>query len=95
MSTFRPKKNPPAEPEKKSARPGAEMQLLAWKAPTINRTLLVAYKPGTDPNDPTQLVTVRVRANWNFLPHMKLRVHHVEGTIYDLVGPLPRWRGRW
>ena len=69
--------------------------LLAWAVPTTNRTLLVAYKPDTDPTNPTNLVSVRVRANHNFLPGMKLRVQHVEGTYYNLVGPLPRWRGRW
>ena len=48
-----------------------------------------------DPNNPNNLVSVQVRNNRNFLPHMKLRVQHVQGTIYNLVGPLPRWRGRY
>ncbi len=81
-------KNPGPDPE-------APVLLLAWRAPSLNTQLLVAYKPGTDPNNPNNLVTVQVRANHNFLPGMKLRVQHVEGTIYNLVGPLPRWRGRY
>ena len=83
-------------PEKKPGPdPAAPEQLLAWAMPAMNRTLLVAYKPGTDPTNPNNLVSVRVRSNHNFLPHMKLRVQHVDGTVYNLVGPLPRWRGRW
>jgi len=86
----------PAGAEKKPGPdPAAPEQLLAWAMPAVNRTLLVAYKPGTDPTNPTNLVSVRVRSNHNFLPHMKLRVQHVEGTTYNLVGPLPRWRGRY
>ncbi len=85
----------PAALKKPGPDPAATETLLAWAVPALNRTLLVAYKPGTDPNNPNNLVSVRVRSNHNFLPHMKLRVRPVGGTIYDLVGPLPRWRGRW
>jgi len=85
---------PPAE-KKPGPDPKAPMVLLSWRAPSMNPTILVAYKPDTDPTNPTNLVTVQVRDNHRFIPHMKLRVQHVEGTIYNLVGPLPRWRGRW
>ena len=90
--------SPPPEPtaeKKPGPDPAAPVVLLAWSAPMVNRTLLVAYKPGDDPTNPNNLVSVRVRSNINFLRHMKVRVQHVEGTIYNLVGPLPRWRGRY
>ena len=88
---------PAAAPAKKKPGPDPTptQVLLVWTVPTMNRTLVVAYKPDTDPTNPTNLVSVRVRANFNFLPKMKLRVRNVEGTTYDLVGPLPRWRGRY
>jgi len=90
---------PPAvpEPPKKSA-PGPDPtpseQLQVWTAPVKNRTLLIAYKPGTDPTNPNNLVSVRVRSNHNYVAHMRVRVRLVQGTVYDLVGPLPRWRGK-
>lgn len=95
-----PKKTPPpsapVEPVKKPGPdPAAPTVLLAWATPGMNPHLLVAYKPGTDPSNPNNLVTVNVRSNRHFLRHMKLPAQHVEGTIYNLVGPLPRWRGRW
>ena len=86
---------PPAATEKKPADPLATVALLAWRAPEKNARLLIAYKPGTDPTNPNNLVSVNVRSNVNFRPHMKLRVTHSQGTTYDLVGPLPRWRGKW
>lgn len=94
------KKTPPptAEPDapkKPGPDPAASEELLVWSVPTLNRTLIVAYKRGTDPTNPNNLRAVRVRANYNFIQHQKLRVRLVEGTIYDLVGPLPRWRGRY
>ena len=100
------KKAPPIVPEKKAAptpppaeaapkATGAMTELLTWSAPTINRKIVVAYLPGTDPTDPTKLVTVNVRANWNFMKGMRLRANKVSDTVYDLVGPLPRWKGRW
>lgn len=90
---------PPVEPpapavKKPGPDPAEPEQLLAWAMPQTNRMLLVCYKPGTDPMNPNNLVSVTVRSNHNFIPKMKVRVRHVQGTHYDLVGPLPRWRGR-
>ena len=90
-----PRARRPACLKKNGPDPAVTETLLAWTAPQVNRTLLVAYKPGADPTNPSNLISVRVRSNHNFLPHMKLRVQHIEGTIYNLVGPLPRGRGRW
>lgn len=94
------KKNsaPPTPPvaDKKNA-PGeiATETLLAWQPASKNPHLLTAYKPGTDPTNPNNLVTVHVKANHNFMPRMKLRVRKTGENVYDLVGPLPRWKGRW
>jgi hypothetical protein len=92
------KKNsaPPAPPVKKPA-PAEQttVQLLSWQPAKKNPRLLTAYKPGTDPTNPNNLVTVNVAANHNFMPHMRLQVRQTSERIYDLVGPLPRWKGRW
>ncbi len=86
---------PTPPPVKKPGPDPAEPTLLhAWAMPVTNRTLLVAYKPGTDPTNLNNLVSVTVRSNHNFIPHMKVRAQLVSGTIYNLVGPLPRWHGR-
>jgi len=83
----------PATPEKKA---GLETELLlAWAVPKKNPKILMCYKPGEDPNNPLNLVTVNVRANHNFMLNMRLRGSKVSDKVYDLVGPLPRWKGRW
>ena len=38
---------------------------------------------------------MNVRSNFNFMKHMKLNASFVKNGVYDLVGPLPRWKGRW
>ena len=90
---------PPAPPvaPTKPAVPGEQATelLLAWQPAKKNPQLLTAYKQGTDPTNPNNLVSVRVKANWNFMPHMRLRVRKTGENTYDLVGPLPRWKGRW
>ena len=88
------KKTAPVPPEKKAAAPETEL-LLAWAVPKKNPKILICYKPDTDPSNPNNLVTVNVRANYNFLLNMRLRGSKVSDKVYDLVGPLPRWRGRW
>ena len=95
-----PQKNaaPPADAPSQKKSPGPDPKaatvILAWRSPQKNTRLLTAYLPGTDPNNPNNLVSVNVRANHNFLPGMKLTAMQVSATVYDLVGPLPRWRGR-
>jgi hypothetical protein len=86
---------PQSEPQKKTP-PGPTTELLlAWAVPKTNPRILIAYRPGTDPSNPLNLVTVNVRANHNFMLNMKVRASKVSETVFDLVGPLPRWRGRW
>jgi len=82
---------PPAGPKKA---PKLE-RLLVWAAPRKNQRILIAYKPATDPRNPNNLVTVNVKDNQNFQLNMVLHVHRVTDTVFDLVGALPRWRGKW
>src|SRR5579863_10505427 len=70
-------------------------KLIAWASPVRNPRLLVAYVPGTDPNDPLALVSVQVADNRNFLRGMELPARHVDAKLYELVGPCPPRRGRW
>ena len=85
-----------AAPAKKNAPPGpATVPLIAWMNPPVNTRLLVAYRPDTDPSNPNNLVTVNVRSNVLFMRGMRLNASFVKTGIYDLVGPLPRWRGKW
>ena len=93
-----PQKNAPptAVPAKKTP-PGeaAATKLKVWHVPVKNTRIVVAYRPGADPTDPTRLVTVNVRDNRLFMPEMTLTASKVSEAVYDLIGPLPRWRGRW
>lgn len=84
-----PKKTPPAPGE------GQALTLVAWAMPVTNTRLLVAYKPGADPTDPTKLVSVMVRSNVNFMKGMELTATPVRAGVYDLVGTCPRMKGRW
>ena len=95
-SVVQPAAQPPVvSPEKKPGPdPTPAVMLLAWQAPVKNRQLLIAYKPNTDPNNPNNLVSVHVRDNGHYLRGMKLPARLVKDKEYDLVGPLPRWRGR-
>lgn len=70
-------------------------KLIAWHSPKLNTTLLIAYKPGMDPQNPLNLVNVRVRDNRNFMRGDEITAAHVGGNSYDLVGPCPRYRGEY
>ena len=68
--------------------------LVAWSSPKNSRILL-AYPPGTDPQNRLNLVRVRVRSNENFVRGMEFQAQHVNEDLYDLVGSCPRWRGKF
>lgn len=70
-------------------------ELVVWGVPTRNARLVTAYIPGNDPNNPLHLVTVAVKENVNFLRGMRLPAARVNDSHFDLVGPCPRWRGKW
>jgi hypothetical protein len=93
------KKNGPPVPAASNTPPTGQKSstttLLAWRSPQKNTRILIAYLPETDPTNPNNLVTVNVRDNFNFMPGMKLPARFVSKGVYDLEGPLPRYRGRW
>lgn len=80
-------------------------RLVAWAMPERNERLVVCYVPGADPNNPLNLVSLRVRSNRNFLrgmavpaekgPGAGVAVKGVSEGVYELSGACPRWRGRW
>jgi hypothetical protein len=75
-------------------------KLVAWATPKRNERLLIAYLPGTDPENPLNLVTCLVRSNLNFLRGMELpgpgrEVRQLRQDAYELLGACPRYRGRW
>ena len=87
-------------PEKTAPRIEFKGKLLVWGVPGLNQRLIVAYVPGSEPENPLTLVSVFVRDNRNFLRGMELPgpgrgLHRTAEMTFNLVGPCPRWRGRW
>lgn len=82
-------------PTKKTAPPGAGPVewLIVWSASTKNRRLLLCYKMGMDPTNPTQLIALIVRDNQNFRPDMRVPAREFAEGYYEYAGRLPRWRG--
>lgn len=72
-----------------------EGRLIAWAMPLRNVKLLVCYVPGTDPNNPLNLVSCFVRSNENFLRGMNLTARQRDERMFELVGQCPRKKGRW
>lgn len=72
-----------------------EVKLKAWESP-VNRAILLAYLPGTDPRNRQNHVRVRVQSNANFVKHMEFKARLLSPPdFYELIGPCPRDRGRW
>lgn len=69
--------------------------LIAWAMPKINQRVLIAYRPGTDPLNPLNLVPVRVASNVNFMRGDQITARQVSSDVFDLVGPCPRVRGEF
>jgi hypothetical protein len=74
--------------------------LLVWATAPRNRRLVIAYREGDDPMDPTKLVSVIVRENGHFLRGMRLpgpdrQLVVAREGVFTLQGSCPRWRGRW
>lgn len=71
-------------------------ELIAWKAPERNEKLLIAYIPGTDPENPHNLVNVQVRSNRHFTRGMRVKNARQTGRIsFEVSGPMPRFRGKY
>lgn len=74
--------------------------LHVWNPRLKNKKILLAYRPGTDPNDAKNLLRVRVRNSDNFVRFvngkpMELKARHIQADLYELATPCPRWKGRW
>jgi hypothetical protein len=74
--------------------------LIVWAMPRLNTRLVIAYKRGTEPENPLNLFNVLVKSNENFLKGMELpgphgKLDEVNNNTYTLQGTCPRWRGRW
>jgi len=65
--------------------------LVVYRALPVNRRIVEAHPPGK----PGQIKVVRVQDNSNFMRGMVLEARHVAGQTFELVGGLPRWRGKW
>lgn len=91
------KKNAPTPAEKAAAAipVGAMVELEVWFAPPVNHRLLICHVPGAEGSDPTQLVSVAVRDNRNFLRKMRLNARKVSEKRFDFEGAMPRRKGVW
>ena len=61
------------------------------RALPVNTRIVEAHPFGK----PQQVKVVRVRDNRNFVRGMLLEARWVQGNTFELVGPLPRWHGKW
>lgn len=72
--------------------------LLVHNPRLVNKKLILAYAPGTDPNEPKNVLRVRVRSSENFMRFvhgkpMEIKVRHVQADLYELAGQCPRRKG--
>lgn len=77
--------------------PGLRLQteLVVYRT-VMNRQVLEAHEEGADPSDRRNLVRVRVRDSVNFVRGMRVRVRFVqEPDLFEHVGRLPRWKGKY
>jgi hypothetical protein len=76
----------------------APVTLLVYNARLVNRKMILAYAPGTDPADAKNILRVRVRSADNFMRFvhgkpMEIKARLISGDQYELVGNCPRRRG--
>ena len=74
--------------------------LLVWKSNLTNKRIVLAYKPGTDPQRAENILRVQVRSSENFVRFvngkpMELKARHLQADYYELAGACPRRKGRW
>lgn len=84
-------------PEAASALP-EPVTLLVWNPRLVNKKIVLAYAPGTDPHDAKNLLRVRVKTSENFVRFvngkpMPLKARHVQADLYELAGQCPRRKG--
>lgn len=73
--------------------------LCVWKCQLINKKLILAYPADQEPR-PENIVRVRVKTAEKFMRFvngkpMELKARLVQGDLYELATPCPRWKGRW
>lgn len=67
-----------------------------WWPQLNNRTIMEAYRRGTDPHDRRNIVRVRVQDSANFVPHMEIPARLLQSPdLYECTRPAPRSKGRW
>lgn len=72
--------------------------LLVWNCRLVNKKIVLAYLPDTDPRDAKNLLRVRVKSSENFTRFvngqpMPLKARHVQADLYELAGQCPRRKG--
>lgn len=74
--------------------------LVVYNCRLRNEKMILAYAPGTDPNEPKNVLRVRVRSSANFMRFvhgkpMEIKARLIEGysDYYELVGQCPRRKG--
>lgn len=72
--------------------------LLVYNARLVNKKLILAYAPGTDPGVPKNILRVRVRSSENFMRFvhgkpMEIKARLVQADLYELAGQCPRRKG--
>lgn len=76
--------DPGAEP----AEPGGPRELVCVRTYTMNRRIVQARLGD-------EIVRVRVKDSAKLIEGMTMRCSHVQADMWELVQPLPRWRGKW
>jgi hypothetical protein len=96
--TLPPEKTAPAPASALTPALPEPVTLLVWNPRVTNNRIVMAYAPGTDPQDKNNLLRVRVRSSENFMRFvngepMKLKARHIQADLYELVGRCPRRKG--
>jgi hypothetical protein len=71
--------------------------LHVWLAKLVNTKIILAHKPGADPEQSSNLLRVRVRSSAGFMRYihglpMAITARLIEGDLYEFVGKYPKAR---
>lgn len=91
---------PPVEttPPPETAEQPEPVTLAVWRTfPQGNTRIIEAYVPGTNPEERSNIVRVRVRSSEHYVPGMNIpAVPSEEGEgLFTCARPDPRWKGTW
>lgn len=72
-------------------------ELVVWRTGLRNARILLAHRPGADPEDPAARLRVRVKKDRNFVRGMVIPCRLLPGytDLFELAHALPRRRGVW